>query len=158
MVSRLGFGAMRITGRDIWGPPPDRAAAIRLLRRVVELGITLIDTADSYGPGVSEELIAEALAPYPDGLVIATKGGLTRPGPGEWRRDGRPAHLRAACESSLKRLRTDRIDLYQLHSPDPRVPLEDSIGALVQLQREGKVRHIGISNVEVSAIAKRSTD
>ena len=152
MVSRLGFGAMRITGRDIWGPPPDRAAAIRLLRRVVELGITLIDTADSYGPGVSEELIAEALAPYPDGLVIATKGGLTRPGPGEWRRDGRPAHLRAACESSLKRLRTDRIDLYQLHSPDPRVPLEDSIGALVQLQREGKVRHIGISNVEVSEL------
>jgi pyridoxine 4-dehydrogenase len=114
-VRRLGFGAMRITGPGIRGPPPDRAAAIRLLRRVAELGITLIDTADSYGPGVSEELIAEALAPYPDGLVITTKGGLTRPGPGEWRRDGRPAHLRAACESSLKRLRTDRIDLYQLH-------------------------------------------
>jgi pyridoxine 4-dehydrogenase len=151
-VSRLGFGAMRITGRGIWGPPPDRSAAIRLLRRVVELGITLIDTADSYGPGVSEELIAEALAPYPDGLVIATKGGLTRPGPGEWRRDGRPAHLRAACESSLKRLRTDRVDLYQLHSPDPRVPIEDSIGALVQLQREGKIRHIGISNVDVSEL------
>jgi aryl-alcohol dehydrogenase-like predicted oxidoreductase len=151
-VSRLGFGAMRITGRGIWGLPPDRAAAIRLLRRVVALGITLIDTADSYGPGVSEELIAEALAPYPDGLVIATKGGLTRPGPGEWRRDGRPAHLRAACESSLKRLRTDRVDLYQLHSPDPRVPIEDSIGALVQLQREGKIRHIGISNVEVSEL------
>ena len=151
-VSRLGFGAMRITGRGIWGPPPDRAAAIRLLRRVVELGITLIDTADSYGPGVSEELIAEALAPYPDGLVIATKGGLTRPRSGEWRRDGRPDHLRAACESSLKRLRTDRVELYQLHSPDPRVPLEDSIGALVQLQREGKVRHIGISNVEVSEL------
>jgi aryl-alcohol dehydrogenase-like predicted oxidoreductase len=123
-----------------------------LLRRVVELGITLIDTADSYGPGVSEELIAEALAPYPDGLVIATKGGLTRPGPGEWRRDGRPDHLRAACESSLKRLRTDRVDLYQLHSPDPRVPIEDSIGALVQLQRDGKIRHIGISNVEVSEL------
>ena len=156
MVNRLGFGAMRITGRDIWGPPPNRAAAIRLLRRVVELGITLIDTADSYGPGVSEELIAEALAPYPDGLVIATKGGLTRPRSGEWRRDGRPAHLRAACESSLKRLRTDRIDLYQLHSPDPRVPLEDSIGALVQLQREGKVRHIGISNVEVSELTPRA--
>jgi pyridoxine 4-dehydrogenase len=150
-VRRLGFGAMRITGPGIWGPPSDRAVAIRLLRRVAELGITLIDTADSYGPGVSEELIAEALAPYPD-LVIATKGGLTRPGPGEWRRDGRPTHLRAACESSLKRLRTDRVDLYQLHSPDPRVPLEDSVGALVQLQREGKIRHIGISNVEVGEL------
>jgi len=124
-VGRLGFGAMRITGRGVWGPPADRAAAVRLLRRAVELGVTFIDTADSYGPGVSEELIAEALAPYRDGLVIATKGGLTRPGPGEWRRDGRPAHLRAACEASLKRLRTDRIDLYQLHSPDPRVPLDD---------------------------------
>jgi pyridoxine 4-dehydrogenase len=151
-VGRLGFGAMRITGRDIWGPPADRAAAVRLLRRAVELGVTFIDTADSYGPGVSEELIAEALAPYRDGLVIATKGGLTRPGPGEWRRDGRPAHLRAACEASLKRLRTDRIDLYQLHSPDPRVPLDDSIGALVELQREGKIRHIGISNVDVNEL------
>jgi aryl-alcohol dehydrogenase-like predicted oxidoreductase len=115
-VGRLGFGAMRITGRGVWGPPADRAAAVRLLRRAVELGVTFIDTADSYGPGVSEELIAEALAPYRDGLVIATKGGLTRPGPGEWRRDGRPAHLRAACEASLKRLRTDRIDLYQLEA------------------------------------------
>jgi hypothetical protein len=151
-VGRLGFGAMR-TGRGIWGPPADRAAAVRLLRRAVELGVTFIDTADSYGPGVSEELIAEALAPYRDGLVIATKGGLTRPGPGEWRRDGRPAHLRAACEASLKRLRTDRIDLYQLHSPDPRVPLDDSIGALVELQGEGKIRHIGISNVDVNELA-----
>jgi pyridoxine 4-dehydrogenase len=152
-VGRLGFGAMRITGRGVWGPPADRAAAVRLLRRAVELGVTFIDTADSYGPGVSEELIAEALAPYRDGLVIATKGGLTRPGPGEWRRDGRPAHLRAACEASLKRLRTDRIDLYQLHSPDPRVPLDDSVGALIQLQREGKIRHVGVSNVNVSELA-----
>jgi pyridoxine 4-dehydrogenase len=152
-VGRLGFGAMRITGRGVWGPPADRAAAVRLLRRAVELGVTFIDTADSYGPGVSEELIAEALAPYRDGLVIATKGGLTRPGPGEWRRDGRPAHLRAACEASLKRLRTDRIDLYQLHSPDPRVPLDDSVGALIQLQREGKIRHVGVSNVDVSELA-----
>jgi pyridoxine 4-dehydrogenase len=151
-VGRLGFGAMRITGRGVWGPPADRAAAVRLLRRAVELGVTFIDTADSYGPGVSEELIAEALAPYRDGLVIATKGGLTRPGPGEWRRDGRPAHLRAACEASLKRLRTDRIDLYQLHSPDPRVPLDDSVGALIQLQREGKIRHVGVSNVDVSEL------
>jgi pyridoxine 4-dehydrogenase len=151
-VGRLGFGAMRITGRGVWGPPADRAAAVRLLRRAVELGVTFIDTADSYGPGVSEELIAEALAPYRDGLVIATKGGLTRPGPGEWRRDGRPAHLRAACEASLKRLRTDRIDLYQLHSPDPRVPLDDSVGALIQLQREGKIRHVGVSNVNVSEL------
>jgi pyridoxine 4-dehydrogenase len=153
IVSRLGFGAMRITGPSVWGPPPDRAAAVRLLRRAVELGVTFIDTADAYGPGVSEELIAEALAPYPDGLVIGTKGGLTRPGPGEWRRDGRPAHLRAACEASLKRLRTDRIDLYQLHSPDPRVPLKDSIGALVELKREGKIRHIGVSNVDIRELA-----
>ena len=152
-VGRLGFGAMRITGRGVWGPPADRAAALRVLRRAVELGVTLIDTADSYGPGVSEELIAEALAPYREGLVIATKGGLTRPGPDEWRRDGRPAHLRAACEASLRRLRTDRIDLYQLHSPDPRVPLEDSVGALADLQREGKIRHIGVSNVDVGELA-----
>jgi pyridoxine 4-dehydrogenase len=152
-VGRLGFGAMRITGRGVWGPPADRAEALRVLRRAVELGVTFIDTADSYGPGVSEELIAEALAPYRDGLVIATKGGLTRPGPGEWRRDARPAHLRAACEASLKRLRTARIDVYQLHSPDPRVPLEESIGALVELQREGKIRHIGASNVDVRELA-----
>ena len=152
-VGRLGFGAMRITGPGVWGPPADRTAAVRLLRRVVELGITFIDTADSYGPGVSEELIAEALAPYPDGLVIATKGGLTRPSPGAWRPDGRPGHLRSACEASLKRLRIDRIDLYQLHSPDSRVPLDDSVGALVDLQREGKIRHIGVSNVDISELA-----
>ena len=153
VVSRLGFGAMRITGRGVWGPPANRAESMRVLRRAVDLGVTLIDTADSYGPGVSEELIAEALAPYGHGLVIATKGGLTRPGPGEWRRDGRPEHLRAACEASLKRLRVDHIELYQLHSPDPRVPLEDSVGALVELQREGKIRHIGVSNVDARELA-----
>ena len=152
-VGRLGFGAMRITGPGVWGPPADRAAAVRLLRRAVELGVTFIDTANSYGPGISEELIAEALAPYPDGLVIATKGGLTRPRPSEWRPDGRPGHLRSACEGSLKRLRTDRIDLYQLHSPDPRVPLDNSVGALVDLQREGKIHHIGVSNVNISELA-----
>jgi pyridoxine 4-dehydrogenase len=153
VVSRLGFGAMRITGRGVWGPPANRAEALRVLRRAVDLGVAFIDTADSYGPGVSEELIAEALAPYGNGLVIATKGGLTRSGPGEWRRDGRPAHLRAACAASLKRLRVDRIELYQLHSPDPRVPLEDSVGALLDLQREGKIRHIGVSNVDASELA-----
>ena len=153
VVSRLGFGAMRITGRGVWGPPANRAEALRVLRRAIDLGVTCIDTADSYGPGVSEELIAEALAPYGNGLVIATKGGLTRSGPGEWRRDGRPAHLRAACAASLKRLQVDRIELYQLHSPDPRVPLEDSVGALLDLQREGKIRHIGVSNVDASELA-----
>jgi pyridoxine 4-dehydrogenase len=153
VVSRLGFGAMRITGRGVWGPPANRAEALRVLRRAVDLGVAFIDTADSYGPGVSEELIAEALAPYGNGLVIATKGGLTRSGPGEWRRDGRPAQLRAACAASLKRLRVDRIELYQLHSPDPRVPLEDSVGALLDLQREGKIRHIGVSNVDASELA-----
>jgi pyridoxine 4-dehydrogenase len=153
VVSRLGFGAMRITGRGVWGPPANREDAVRVLRRAVDLGVNFIDTADSYGPGVSEELIAEALAPYGNGLVIATKGGLTRPGPGDWRRDGRPEHLRAACEASLKRLRVNRIDLYQLHSPDPRVPLEESIGALVDLQRAGKIRYIGVSNVDPSELA-----
>jgi pyridoxine 4-dehydrogenase len=148
-VHRLGFGAMRITGKGIWGPPDDPEEAKRLLRRVVELGIDLIDTADSYGPEVSENLIAEALHPYPDGVVIATKGGLTRTGPGQWPRDGRPEHLKKACEGSLRRLGLDRIDLYQLHSPDPRVPYEDSVGALKELQDEGKIRHIGISNVSV---------
>ena len=146
-VRRLGFGAMRITGDGIWGPPDDPEEARRLLRRVVELGVNLIDTADSYGPEVSENLIAEALHPYPDGLVIATKGGLRRTGPGEWPRDARPERLRECCEASLRRLRVERIDLYQLHSPDPRVPLEDSLGALKELQDEGKIRHIGISNV-----------
>jgi pyridoxine 4-dehydrogenase len=146
-VRRLGFGAMRITGDGIWGPPDDPEEARRLLRRVVELGVNLIDTADSYGPEVSENLIADALHPYPDGLVIATKGGLRRSGPGQWPRDGRPERLKEACEASLRRLRLERIDLYQLHSPDPQVPFEDSIGALKELQDEGKVRHIGVSNV-----------
>src|ERR687898_1198083 len=151
-VRRLGFGAMRITGDVIWGPPDDPEEAKRLLRRVVELGINLIDTADSYGPEVSENLIAEALHPYPDGLVIATKGGLRRTGPGQWPRDARPERLRECCEASLRRLRLERIDLYQLHAPDPRVPLEDSLGALAELQREGKVRHIGISNVSLDQL------
>ena len=142
-VHRLGFGAMRITGEGIWGPPDDPEEAKRLLRRVPELGIDLIDTADSYGPEVSENLIAEALHPYPDGLVIATKGGLRRTGPGQWPRDARPERLKECCEASLRRLRLDRIDLYQLHSPDPQVPYEDSVGALKELQDEGKIRHVG---------------
>ena len=151
-VHRLGFGAMRITGRGIWGPPDDPEEARRLLRRVVELGIDLIDTADSYGPEVSENLIAEALHPYPDGLVIATKGGLLRSGPGQWPRDASPRHLREACEGSLRRLKVDRIDLYQLHSPDNRVPFEDSVGTLKDLQDEGKIRHVGMSNVSVDEL------
>ena len=150
-VRRLGFGAMRITGDGIWGPPDDPEGAKRLLRRVPELGINLIDTADSYGPDVSENLIAEALHPY-DGLVIATKGGLERTGPGEWPRNGRPEHLKQACEGSLRRLRVDQIDLYQLHSPDDDVPYEDSVGALRELQDEGKVRHVGVSNVSVDQL------
>jgi pyridoxine 4-dehydrogenase len=151
-VNRLGFGAMRITGEGIWGPPRDREEAIRVLRRAVELGVQLIDTADSYGPAVSEELIAEALHPYPAGVVIATKGGLTRPGPDNWRPNAQPAYLRSACEASLKRLRIECIDLYQLHMPDPAVPYEESVGALAQLQKEGKIRHIGVSNVNVSQL------
>jgi pyridoxine 4-dehydrogenase len=146
-VNRLGFGAMRVTGRGIWGDPPDRNEARAVLRRAVELGVNFIDTADSYGPDVSEELIAEALHPYPEDLVIATKGGLVRPGPGQWDPDGRPQHLRQACEGSLRRLRLDQIALYQFHRPDPDVPLEDSIGTLVALKEEGKIRHIGLSNV-----------
>jgi pyridoxine 4-dehydrogenase len=151
-VRRLGFGAMRITGDGIWGPPKDRDGAIVTLRRAVELGINLIDTADAYGPYVSEELIAEALHPYPDDLVIATKGGLTRTGPGEWARDGRPEHLREACEGSLKRLRVDRIDFYQLHAPDPNVPYEESVGALKELRDEGKIRLVGVSNLSVELL------
>jgi len=151
-VHRLGFGAMRITGPDIWGPPRDPAEARRVLRCAVELGVNFIDTADSYGPGVSEELIAEALHPYPSGLVIATKGGIVRPKPARWDPDCRPEHLRAACEASLRRLRLERIDLYQLHTIDPRVRLEDSIGALARLQTEGKIRHIGVSNVRVAEL------
>jgi pyridoxine 4-dehydrogenase len=147
VVNRLGFGAMRITGNGIWGQPPDRDQAKATLRRAVELGVNFIDTADSYGPEVSEELIADALYPYPDDLVIATKGGLLRPGPGRWDPDGRPEHLREACEGSLRRLRLDQIPLYQLHRPDPSVPYAESVGTLLQLKDEGKIRHIGISNV-----------
>src|SRR5450755_3232641 len=133
-VNRLGFGAMRITGDGIWGEPPDAGRAKNALRRAVELGVNFIDTADSYGPDVSETLIAETLHPYPDDLVIATKGGLVRPGPGRWERDGRPEHLRQACEGSLKRLRLDQIPLYQFHAPDAKVPIADSIGALAELK------------------------
>ncbi len=151
-VRRLGFGAMRITGPGIWGPPADHDEAIAVLRRAVELGVNLIDTADSYGPEVSEELIAEALHPYPEDLLIATKGGLIRTGPGKWPRDGRPEHLREACEGSLRRLRLDTIELYQHHSPDKKVPYERSIAALKELQDEGKIRHIGVSNVSVDQL------
>jgi pyridoxine 4-dehydrogenase len=146
-VNRLGFGAMRVTGRGIWGEPPDREQAKAVLRRAIDLGVNLIDTADSYGPHVSEELIAEALHPYPDDLVIATKGGFERPGPGAWTPHGTPEHLREACEGSLRRLRLDQIPVYQLHRPDPKVPYGDSVGALVELKDEGKIRHIGLSNV-----------
>jgi pyridoxine 4-dehydrogenase len=146
-VNRLGFGAMRITGNGIWGEPADREKAKAVLRRAVELGVNFIDTADAYGPDVSEILIAEALHPYPDDLVIATKGGLTRSGPNQWDADGRPDHLREACEGSLKRLKIDQIPLYQFHRPDPKVPLEDSIGEIVKMKDEGKIRHIGICNV-----------
>ena len=146
-VNRLGFGAMRITGSGIWGDPPSRDQAIATLRRVVELGVNFIDTADSYGPAVSEELIAEALHPYPEDLVIATKGGLVRPGPNRWDADGRPAHLREACEGSLRRLRLEQIPLYQLHRPDPAVPLAESLGMIAELKNEGKIRHVGVSNV-----------
>ena len=161
VVHRLGFGAMRITGRGVWGPPADPGAAVALLRRAVELGVELIDTADTYGPDVSEELIAEARHPY-DGLLIATKGGWKRTGPSGrspdgkllgWSHRGRPEQLRAACEGSLRRLKLDRIDLYQLHWPDPDVPLAESVGALRELQQEGKVRHIGICNVTLEQLA-----
>jgi len=146
-VNRLGFGAMRLTGRGIWGEPSDREQAKAVLRRAVELGVNFIDTADSYGPAVSEILIAEVLHPYPDDLVIATKGGLERPGAGRWVPNGDPQHLRESCDASLERLRLEQIALYQFHRPDPRVPLEDSIGALVELKDAGKIRHIGLSNV-----------
>jgi pyridoxine 4-dehydrogenase len=155
-VNRLGFGAMRITGPGIWGPPADHDEAVQVLRRAVELGVDFIDTADSYGPEVSEELIAEALFPYPEGLVIATKGGFLRPGPGNWKPDGRPEHLRAVCEGSLARLRLDQIPLYQFHRPDPTVPFEDSVGELVALRDEGKIRHIGLSNVDVALFERAS--
>ncbi len=151
-VPRLGFGAMRITGKGVWGEPSDASGAKAVLRRAVELGVQLIDTADSYGPEVSERLIADALYPYPDDLVIATKGGLVRPGPGRWDSNGRPEHLREALEGSLLRLRVEQIALYQLHRPDPAVPLADSIGALVQLKDEGKIRHLGLCNVDESEL------
>ena len=156
-VTRLGFGAMRITGEGIWGEPADRAAAIRVLRRAVELGINFIDTADSYGPNVSEEIIAEALHPYPTGLVIATKGGFMRPGPNQWVENGKPEHLRSACEGSLHRLRLERIDLYQLHRIDPKVPAEDQLGTLKDLQAQGKIKHIGLSEVSVQQIQHART-
>jgi aryl-alcohol dehydrogenase-like predicted oxidoreductase len=146
-VNRLGFGAMRITGAGIWGEPSSRDQAIATLRRVVELGVNFIDTADSYGPQVSENLIAEALHPYADDLVIATKGGYARSGPNRWEPDGRPEHLREVCEGSLRRLKLDQIPLYQFHRPDPKVPLAESIGAIAELKNEGKIRHVGISNV-----------
>jgi pyridoxine 4-dehydrogenase len=153
-VGRLGFGAMRITGPGVWGPPRDEGETIALLRRAVDKGVTFIDTADSYGPGVSETLIAKALHPYPAGLVIASKGGFTRPGPGSWAVDSRPEHLRRVCEGSLKRLRLDRIELYQLHAVDHRVAIEESIGALVDLKSEGKIRHIGVSNVSAAELSR----
>jgi pyridoxine 4-dehydrogenase len=151
-VNRLGFGAMRVTGEGIWGWPPDRQNAVRVLRRAMELGVNLIDTADAYGPDTSELLIAEALYPYPKGVVIATKGGLTRPGPGKWVPNCRPEHLKQALEGSLKRLRLERIDLYQLHTVDRKVPIEESVGALKQMQDAGKIRCIGLSNVDKKEI------
>ncbi|MGB8987131.1 MAG: aldo/keto reductase [Candidatus Sulfotelmatobacter sp.] len=146
-VHRLGFGAMRLTGEGIWGPPKDRTRALAVLRRAVELGVNFIDTADSYGPHVSEELIAEALIPYPKDLVIATKGGWNRPGPNQWTHDASPAHLSEAVEGSLKRLRLDRIDVYQLHAPDPVIPFEASVETLAELRNQGKIRLVGLSNV-----------
>jgi pyridoxine 4-dehydrogenase len=154
VVNRMGFGAMRITGSDIWGEPKDPAEARRVLRRAVELGVNFIDTADAYGPEVSERLISESLAPYPRGLIIATKGGLLRPSAPQWVPDGRPEHLREACEGSLKRLKLARIDLYQLHAIDPKVPLEDSLGELARLRQEGKIRHVGVSNFSADELAR----
>ena len=151
-VHRLGFGAMQLTGDGVWGEPDNHSEAIAVLRRAVELGINLIDTADSYGPEVSERLIAEALHPYPDDLLIATKAGFQRPGPSQWVEDGRPEHLRSAVEGSLRRLRLQRIDLLQLHRIDPKVPMEDQISALIDLQRDGKIRHIGLSEVNVNQV------
>jgi len=156
-VTRLGFGSMRITGDGIWGEPAERAEAVRVLRLAVELGINFIDTADSYGPHVSEEIIAEALCPYPAGLVIATKGGFDRPGPNQWVENGRPEHLRSACEGSLRRLRLNRIDLYQLHRIDPKVPAEDQLGTLKDMQAQGKIKHIGLSEVSVRQIQHART-
>jgi pyridoxine 4-dehydrogenase len=156
-VTRLGFGAMRITGDGVWGEPADRAEAIRVLQRAVELGINFIDTADSYGPHISEEIIAQALHPYPANLVIATKAGFDRPGPNRWVENGKPEHLRSACEGSLRRLRLDRIDVYQLHRIDPKVPAEDQLGALKDLQAQGKIKHVGLSEVSVKQIQHAQT-
>ena len=153
-VYRLGFGAMRLTGPGIWGPPADKQEAIAVLHRALELGVNLIDTADSYGPEVSESLIAEALYPYPKDLVIATKGGLLRTGPGQWPQDGRPEHLREALEGSLRRLRLDHIDLYQFHRPDPNVPFEDSVGTLAKMREEGKIRYVGLSNITIGQLLR----
>jgi pyridoxine 4-dehydrogenase len=153
-VYRLGFGTMRLTGPGIWGPPANKQECIAVLRRTLELGVNLLDTADSYGPEVSESLIAEALYPYPKDLVIATKGGLLRTGPNQWPQDGRPAHLREALEGSLRRLRLDRIDVYQFHRPDPKVPFEDSVGELAKMRKEGKIRHVGLSNVTIDQLAR----
>jgi aryl-alcohol dehydrogenase-like predicted oxidoreductase len=147
-VRRMGFGAMRLTGEGVWGPVDDVDNALAVLRAAVEMGVTLIDTANSYGPEVNEQYIHDALYPYADDLVIATKGGLTRSGPGKWERNGDPAHLREQCEGSIKRLGVDAIQLYQLHAPDPEIPYAESIGALAELQREGKIQHVGISNVD----------
>ncbi|HKD54871.1 MAG TPA: aldo/keto reductase [Steroidobacteraceae bacterium] len=154
IVNRMGFGAMRVTGPGIWGEPKDPAEARRVLRRTVELGVNFIDTADAYGPEVSERLIAEALYPYPPGLVIATKGGMIRPSASEWAADGRPQHLREACEASLARLKLARIDLYQLHRIDPNVPLEDSLGELSRLRQQGKIRHVGVSNFSLAELER----
>jgi pyridoxine 4-dehydrogenase len=156
-VNRLGFGAMRITGKGIWGPPANKQEAVNVLRRAVELGMNFIDTADAYGPNVSEELIAEALYPYPKGLVIATKGGFERPGPDRWVENGKPEHLKSACEGSLRRLRLDRIDLYQLHRIDPKVPAAEQLGTLKDLQQQGKIRHVGLSEVSVQQIKHAQT-
>lgn len=153
-VHRLGFGAMQLTGSGVWGEPADRGECLRVLRRAVELGVDLVDTADSYGPAVSEELIREALHPYPEGLVIATKAGLVRTGPGQWHPVGRPEYLRQECEMSLRRLGLERIDLFQLHRIDPKVSLDDQVGELVKLQHEGKIRHIGLSEVSVEEVEK----
>ena len=153
-VNRLGFGAMRVVGPEVWGPPKDRPGALKVLRRAYELGCNFFDTADSYGPNVSEELIAEALHPYPEDLVIATKGGLVRPSASRWDENGKPEHLRQAIEGSLKRLKVDCIDLYQLHAPDPKVPLEDSLRPIADAQKAGKIRHVGVSNFDVKELER----
>src|SRR5882762_8017088 len=157
LVARLGLGTMRLTGKGIWGEPADRSEAVRVVKRAVELGVNFIDTADSYGPDVSEGIIAEALYPYPEGVVVATKGGLERPGPDQWVENGKPEHLKSACEGSLRRLRLDRIDLYQLHRIDPKVPTEDQLGTLRDLQTQGKIKHIGLSEVSVRQIQHAQT-